>query len=114
MPTELRKIVFNENELYEAVMALHLQTATRLPQGPLEQVKVKGSDLAFVVLAYGAIDPSPARSLSFTKDQVAAGLIAYCRDKRIPIPRKGQKLLKVEDGKVVYMVRVGADVSRRR
>lgn len=106
MPEEIRKIVFDGDELYEALINFSLHAGTRIPQGSCEEVKVKGSDMAFVVLAYGAVPPDPPKSISFTKDQVGASLIAFCREQRVPMPKKGQKVLKVENGRVVYLVRV--------
>lgn len=111
MPFELRKIIFEENEVYHAIIEMVLKTSTQLPYGTVEGVDLNGGDGSFLVFHYGGIDVDIPQSVSFKREQVAAALLAYCRDLSIPVPRGGQKLLKAENGKAVYLIKCGNDLK---
>ena len=106
MPEEYRKMVFSSAELFRASAEFCQGTGKLLEQDDVVEVALTADPQQPAILHYTTGVQSQVTEIALTRDQLAAALIQYCRNRRIPVPRGGEKLLKVEDGKVVLLVHV--------
>ncbi len=106
MPQELRKLVFNEDELRAAAFDYCLRTKVYLPQAPLDGLEVGDDPDAAITLKFDPMDTADTKEIKLSRDQVGAALIRHCRDNKIPLPRHGQKVLQVQNGVISLMINV--------
>ena len=105
MPTEYRKLVFSEEELRHALTDFCRSNGTLPPKGELITVELLEKPDLSVRLEYESATKNLSET-SLSRDQVAAALISYCSQRRIPVPRSAQKNLKVEGARVCLFVHV--------
>ena len=106
MPKELRKLVFEEAELRAAAYDYCLRNNVNMPHSPIDQLIVSDSDDSVISLCFTTNDVNDPKKVSLSRDQVGAALIKYCSNNQIPIPRMGQKILKVDGQEISMMVSV--------
>ncbi|NQU57751.1 MAG: hypothetical protein HQ513_10990 [Rhodospirillales bacterium] len=106
MPKELRKLVFDEDELKAAAYDYCLRNNVNIPHAPVDEVVVSDNDASVVVLRFSSADLHDPKDVPLSRDQVGAALIKYCSNNKIPLPRTAQKILKVEGKEVSMMVSV--------
>lgn len=106
MPKELRKLVFDAAELKAAAYDYCLRSNVNIPQAPVDDVVVSDNDASVLTLKFSSGDVNDVKSVPLTRDQVGAALIKYCSTNNIPLPRIGQKILKVDGSEISMMVSV--------
>ncbi|HER26785.1 MAG TPA: hypothetical protein ENI69_06715 [Rhodospirillales bacterium] len=104
MPKELRKLVFSKEELKAAAFDYCHRNGVRIPEAPIDELKIEDSDHGFLTLCFETGDMGDTKSVSLGRDQVGAALIKYCSNNKIPIPRQARKVLKVDQGDVALMI----------
>lgn len=108
MPTELRHLLFRPAEVIEAVCAYQRRVGEAMPEGPvlystLEPDDDDGGVRLCITIATAAGRPGKGRkSRAPSREEVivgdhalAAALILYCRDLRIPLPARAEKSLQL-------------------
>ncbi len=113
MPSELRKLVFSVDETRNAVIEHCLQKKIAMPEANIEDVVLSSDADRMVVLKFSTSDPTVPSELALNQEIVAAALIRYCNQCKIPLPRQGQKLLNVQDGKLVMMINIHTPRSKK-
>ena len=106
MSTEVRVILFDETEVFTALIALRRRTRRALPIGSVERITMspRGGATLFVEV----VDTDEKRHhLRFESVEIAAALIADCIDKRVLMPRTAERRVEVMNG------RVGLVISRK-
>lgn len=105
MPSELRHILFRPAEVAVAITEYYRRTGTPLPQGSIvrcgPECESAGSAMRFrMVLVLDIADSEASMPSAGAHREVvvegpilAAALILYCRDRRIPMPVSGDKSL---------------------
>ena len=106
MPIEYRKLIFLERELYELVPEFCEGNGTILAQDEIVSVELTDVPNHPVVLRYTTATQSGTSEVSLSRDQLAAALISYCRQNRIPVPRSATKNLKIDGNEVSLLVHV--------
>ena len=107
VPEEYRKMVFSSSELFRAAEEFCQGVGTLLDGDDVVEVALTGDHEPPCRLHYTTgIQKSPTR-IDLTREPLAAALIQYCRRRKIPVPRGGEKVLKIDDGKVALLVHVG-------
>jgi hypothetical protein len=104
MPTELRQVLFPKNELQAAIRKYARNTKDKLPPGEIVDSKVPGKTDAFVELHMKDEITGKDEVVTFSEAFVGAALLKYCMDSHIPVPRKGEKALKVVSGEVALLI----------
>jgi hypothetical protein len=102
MPRERRLIRFSRTEV-EAALRRFAETQERtLPNGGLLSVDYHpgGAEGVGVSLSF---DGNGGRTW-FTALETAAALIAHCRKVKVPIPRQGQKSVRLVDGELTLQI----------
>ena len=104
MPSELRKIVFERCELYDAVVAYNLRSKSKLPVGELQLVDVGQDDEVFAIFHIINLSTGQAVEKRLSASYIAAALLTYCKNKRIPVSRSFRKSLTFHEGDVALMM----------
>ena len=105
MPTEFRRIVFNNLELHEALRG-HPDPKAQLPGGRL--LTIRFEDEGRNQLAIEFHDPlrgQPPETVTLATPFVAAALLRYCIAKRIPVQRSAQKSLSISGDNIALDLR---------
>src|SRR5215469_3139167 len=96
MPTEVRRIIFSNAELYEALVRHLAGTDSGLSAGTITQVWGDARhDLIKIDVATS--EDEPAVTLEFSAAQVGEALIGHCLANQIPLPRAFSKSLIITD-----------------
>ena len=103
MPAELRKLIFSEAELRAAMVNFALRNDMRVPAANIDKVDIDDEEDLTITLCFTSDDPAKDKDLVFNKEQIMAGVILYCRNYSIPLPRVGRKVL-AKDGNTVTMM----------
>jgi hypothetical protein len=104
MPSELRQVLFPKPELQSAIRKYARTIRHRLPPGEIVECKVEGGTDSFVALRLKDEITGEEDSVSFNEAFVGAALLRFCMDLHIPVPRKGEKALKVVNGDVALLI----------
>jgi hypothetical protein len=106
VPVELRKILFAEEELQAAVIDYCLRSKIRLPEASIDSIDITDDAEACVVLNFDTDHTDDVRDVKLSRDQVAASLIRYCGEHKIPLPRKARKILQPGDEGVALLINI--------
>lgn len=107
MPREDRRIIFEYDEVYKALYALAVQRDMKaLPPGRIMALTPSSEDKAVLDITIENPHESESRTVNFSQDFLAAALMLYCRGARIPIPKSGQKSVRIDDDTVILRILV--------
>ena len=95
MPTEMRRIVFTEEELKEAITLYNRVAAQKLPPGLVVGCDLKGNEKVEVVLSISDQSTGDTHSVTLGAAHLGACLIRFCIEKKVPLPRNWAKSLQV-------------------
>ncbi|HLZ67610.1 MAG TPA: hypothetical protein VKQ29_15370 [Aliidongia sp.] len=104
MPREMRQIMFRAPEIMTAITEYHRQRAIVLPQGIATGCRIVDEPALSVTLTIRGGD-GILTELTINAEVLAAALILYCIDRKIPLPAEADKRLqKVGDDGVALIV----------
>jgi len=104
MPRELRQIMFRAPEIMTAITEYHRRRAMALPLGTAIGCKVTDDPALSVTLSIEA-DGGALSKITVDPEVLAASLILYCINRKIPLPAEADKRLqKVGDDGVALIV----------
>ncbi len=112
VPKELRKLSFDKDELRAAAYDYCLRTHIHLPQAAIHDLEVGEDHNAAVTIKFDTMDPQDIKEVRLSRDQMGAALIRYCGEQKIPIPRNGQKVLKIEGQEIALMINIHWNSSK--
>ena len=96
MPTDSRMITFTEGELKDALFFFCQATGRKLSDPGMTRMRL-GSEPNITVAVEGL---GPGDATIFQETDIAAALILYCRNEKIPLPKNATKSLRIEKGSV--------------
>lgn len=99
MPTEVRRIIFSNSELYAALDRHLAASGSGLPAGAITQVR-GDAPRDLIKIDVETTKDDKAATLEFPTTQVGEALIEHCLANQIPLPRAFAKSLIVTDAKV--------------
>lgn len=114
MPSELRKIIFDKEEVRTAAVSYCLHAKVRMPQANIEDVIIDKDPNHMVTLKFSVNNPSDRSVIPLSSDQMGAAIIRYCKEQRIPLPKKGKKILRCEGDGLAMMVNVQYEPARTK
>ncbi|HYC05333.1 MAG TPA: hypothetical protein VED40_18715 [Azospirillaceae bacterium] len=104
MPTEIRHIIFANDEIIRAVVEYHKRTANPLPAGSVvRSAPEKYEDQIRLVLQID-IDSGMRQTLIIEEATFAAALIFFCMQNKIPLPATAAKSLQFVGEQVALRV----------
>ncbi len=106
MSSEVRRIIFNSAELIQAISKHRRDERQPLPESRIRGSKVaKGAGpVPQVTLVLDPQGGDGAINIDFRPTEVAVALIKFCRLKRIPLPKRAEKSLGVDDGRIALVL----------
>ncbi|MFV3073765.1 hypothetical protein [Niveispirillum fermenti] len=110
MPTEIRHILFSNDEVIRAVVEYHRRAGNPMPSGSVIRMEVM-ADPVRCALHVGQDDG--ARQVHWVDNPtLAACLIFFCINQRIPLPTKSAKQLHMMNDKITLVVHKSAQNER--
>lgn len=110
--SELRHIGFSKDAL---IMALKLYFATskhELPAGTVESCDFRTEPDILVTLGIRNPASGAVSKINIQAPTIAAAMITYCGKLRVPLPRSGEKSLKVVGEQLNLVVKVHAEQTK--
>ena len=104
MASEYRLIFFDQNELCRALIEYNRQRHTPFPPGNLKKVVIDRDRLTVSILIDK--DSGETDKVSFDAASVAAALIVYCRERKIPLPAKSAKEMRLVADRLCFLIRI--------
>jgi hypothetical protein len=104
MASEYRLIFFDQNELCRALIEYNRQRRTPFPPGNLRKVQIDRDRLSVTIQIDQ--DSGDVKSVTFDTASVAAALIVYCRDRKIPLPAKSNKEMRLVANRLCFLIRI--------
>jgi hypothetical protein len=109
MTTETRRITFSSEELIQAISRHRRDEKQPLPESRIRGSKVESGEGPIPRISL-LLDPrggDGATAMDFRPTEVAAALIKFCRLKRIPLPKRAEKSLGVDQGRISLVLHLG-------
>ena len=112
MPAEFRQFLLSNNELIAARCEYNQVAQTKLPQGII--VSCTPVAAAKVVVRLERVDQASGETqiTSLSPGLVAAALLRYCIERRIPTPRSAAKSIQIHGDEVSLNVRIEGRAKR--
>lgn len=110
--SELRHIGFSKDALIMALKLYFANAKQNLPPGTIESCTFETEP--DVVVTLGLHNPATGESKKITiqAPTIAAAMITYCSKVKVPLPRTGEKSLKVIGEQLNLVVRVHAEQTK--
>lgn len=106
MPSELRRIQFEEAEVVRAAVNYCMRTRLPVPRSNLERLSLSADANRMVCLTYATLPGEPAREVTLSSSQMLAALVLFCHQQHIPLPRDAEKVVQCRDGALSMMIRL--------
>lgn len=108
MPTEDRRILFSNEEVYKALYALCSQKQLPKPvPGHITAITQDAEDTAKLFIQIENPQNSSKSRVEYSRDFMAAALLLFCRGLGIPIAKAAQKSVLIKDGQVTLRIVIG-------
>jgi hypothetical protein len=109
MSSETRRIVFSSEELIQALTQHRRDERHRLPESRILGCKVESGEgpVPHVMLVLDPMGGEGANTIDFRATDVAVALIKFCHSKRIPLPKRAEKSLGVDHGRIALVLHLG-------
>ena len=111
MPTEIRKIIFAEDEIVRAILTQNHNSTKKLPPGDIVEVKANSSpepSLELTIFDPTAEDP---KTINLRAPYLAAAMLRFCFDNKIPIPRIADKSVEVLGSSLALSISINANTT---
>ena len=111
MLTEYRKLVFPESDLIQAITAHDKVSMKLLDSRDLVKIEVTASpELKIAAKLRGTDGRDEPVQLEYS--YVVAAMVRYCVEHKIPLPRRGEKLIELDEGRLALSISMdGTSVS---
>jgi hypothetical protein len=91
MASEFRQLVFENDELLEALVDYFGSVSARLPRDGIRSASIAADEVSIELI--GKTDSAQQRPYQVPAEDVAIALIGLCRKRGIPLPRGSKKYL---------------------
>ncbi|MEQ9346554.1 MAG: hypothetical protein RIG26_08940 [Thalassospira sp.] len=105
---ELRCIVFEDGELIKALIAHGQRTGKAMPPGQISSFEIERTPEVVARMVITS-DAGEKTVVPTSGAQLAAAMIAYCIDRRVPVPAHAGKSITVIDGHVALKITLRPD-----
>jgi len=109
---ELRCLVFTESELVKAIVDRRRRVGAPVPVGTVRKVTIV-SGPPVVTTLHIFDDHGIAYPVVAEEAEVAAALVKFCMDRKVPMPVKSDKFLHVINGAITLMMTMNFEHSPR-
>jgi hypothetical protein len=109
MPKEDRRIMFTNEEVYNAIYAMcHKHQIKKPPPGRLHTITINEDqpEVVHIHLENPQDVKNDKRVLEYKRDFVAAALMLFCRGCGIPLPKSAKKSVVLEGETMILRVQI--------
>lgn len=114
---ELRCLVFTDQEVVNAVVDRRRRMREKLPHGTIGKVSYEvgedGEHVPIRTTIQVTNDDGTDESMHLDETEVAAALVAYCMNRRIPLPAESDKMLYVIKDSLTLMITMNFNKAPR-
>jgi len=101
--TEYRKLVFPESDLIEAITAHDSMSLKLFASRDVVKIEVTESpDIRISAKLRGK--DGQDEPIQLENSYVVAAMVRYCVENKIPLPRRGEKLLELDEGRLALSI----------
>ena len=104
MPTEIRRLVFSNDELIEALHAYSKTSNEKIPDGKVRTCTVVDDRKTAVTLEIENRFTQEVYQVNLRHEFVGAALLGFCFDTGIPVPRDSEKSLQVSGDNIALTI----------
>ena len=104
MISEVRYLMFDEQDLLRAMIEYRKSKNQPLPAGAIAGIKIQRKQTMICTVSIHEDETGKKTDIIFTNDIMRAALISYCLYKRIPLPVRAEKDLQVFGERVGLLV----------
>ena len=108
MSSETRRITFSNEELIQAIAKQRRDEKQGLPESRIRGVKIEKGAETKILIVLAAAEGTGTETIEIRLAEIAAALIKFCGRKRIPLPKRANKSIGVENGQVSLMLHLSA------
>lgn len=107
MPTEMREIAFRETEFFSAVREYRLRRGEPLPIGSVLGIEFdEEDDDVTATIKIGKDEGRDVISVALPTESIAAALIFFCINHKIPLPAHAAKSVKKLGNSVALVINI--------
>ena len=106
MPTEMRKIVFSEEEIVKAVLTQNRHSVKKLPAGDIIQVTAKNTSEPLLELDIFDPTSEATKTIKLDTSYLAAAMLRFCIDHNIPVLRIADKSVQILGGSIALNISI--------
>ena len=107
MPSETRFLTFETNELYQALYEFSRRTGRIKVPAEISDLSFSRTQPPKMTVRFRDV----GASLVLEAEEIAAVLIFYCLDTRVPLPRTARKAVQIRDNKIELVVYIGSSAA---
>ena len=105
MLIEYRKLIFPDREMIEAITAHDAMSAKILSSGTISEIEIDESpELKFA--AKLKLQDGGEKRVDLDYSYVVAAMVRYCIDHKVPLPRRGEKLIELDEGRPALCIQM--------
>ncbi|NIY76236.1 hypothetical protein HED22_11340 [Thalassospira sp. HF15] len=108
---EIRCIVFEDGELIKAILAHGRRTGKTLPAGQISSFEVERKPEVIARMTITS-DEGQKAIVPTAGAELAAAMIAYCIDRKVPVPANAAKSIAVLDEHVALKITMTGEQTR--
>src|SRR5690349_16198772 len=105
MPTELRRIVFTNDELRHALAGQRVDGRPVIPFGQIQSARFIGDSRDELMLRIYDHTTDKHHEAVLSSTLIAAALMSYCITQRVPLPRSARKSIAISGDNVALDLR---------
>jgi hypothetical protein len=110
MPTEMRRIVFSNEELLNAINFINSRDIPKLQDGIILSSSVDAETRENIIIVFSSFNRDETRNVSIAIPTLGAALINYCIKNNIPMSKKAGKSIKIIGDNVSLELTFGSDI----
>lgn len=100
---ELRCLLFTNNEVVSAIIDRRRRVKEPMPEGTVRNVTYT-HDQGVTTVIHIIDDYGADKSIKVAESEVAAALVQFCINRKVPLPAKAEKFLQVINGAATLMI----------
>lgn len=109
MPTELREIAFRESEFFNAVRDYRMRRGQPLPVGSVLGIDLSDDPNLSATIRIGDDEGVSFESIDLEAESIAAALILFCINRKIPLPAHADKSVMRAGDHVILKINISAE-----
>ena len=112
MLTEIRKIIFPDDDLITGIVDHMRATSKELPRGAVTSLEIVKSPELHVVLYVHDVANDESHSFPVDPDNLVRAMVRYCINNKIPIPKNAKKSAEKIDETMALSILIDDEIRK--